>query len=81
MWQISHIDPCDILTEEVFKTLAPQAVAPYTYAGFCEAVTHYNADHPSEGVFNMGTETNQRMELAAFLGNALHESDEFKAGR
>eukprot|EP00804_Cyclotella_cryptica_P030588 CCRYP_020008-RB/>CCRYP_020008-RB protein AED:0.21 eAED:0.21 QI:160/0.5/0.66/1/0.5/0.66/3/0/1182 len=80
-WQVSPIDPCDLLTEEVFKTLAPQAVAPYTYAGFCEAVRHYNADHPSEGVFNMGTERNQRMELAAFFGHALHESDEFKAGR
>jgi hypothetical protein len=81
IYAISKTDPCDILTEEVFKSLAPGAVAPYTYVGFCEAVSHYNANHPSEGVFNMGSEMNQRMELAAFFGNALHESDEFKAGR
>jgi hypothetical protein len=80
-WKISDTDPCDIVTESVFKSLAPMAVSPYTYEGFCKAVRLYNMDHPTEGVFNMGNEWNQRIELAAFFGNALHESDEFKAGR
>ena len=79
--QVSAIDPCDLLTEEVFDALAPEHAFPYSYPGFCKAVSDYNANHPGEGVFNMGTERQQRHELAAFLGNALHESDEFKAGR
>ncbi|KAL3800894.1 LOW QUALITY PROTEIN: hypothetical protein ACHAW5_002045 [Stephanodiscus triporus] len=41
----------------------------------------YNTDHPDEGIFNMGSENMIRSELAAFLGNALHESDEFRAPR
>jgi hypothetical protein len=79
--KLSTIDPCHLLTEDIFKTLAPKAIEPYTYRGFCEAVRRYNADHPTEGVFNMGGEWNQKMELAAFFGNAMHESDEFQAGR
>ena len=81
IYQISTIDPCDLVTQQVFDRLAPQAKSPYTYTGFCEAVRLYNLDHPKEGIFNMGGEWNQRMELAAFFGNALHESDEFQAGR
>lgn len=78
----STIDPCDdILTLEVFDTLAPEAQHPYSYRGFCQAVRDYNANHPSEGIFIMGTELQIRHELAAFMGNVLHESDELKAGR
>jgi len=65
----------------VFEALAPEAQHPYSYRGFCQAVRDYNANHPSEGIFIMGTEVQQRHELAAFLGNVLHESDELKAGR
>ncbi|KAK1733879.1 chitinase [Skeletonema marinoi] len=78
----TNTDPCDdILTLEVFEALAPEAQHPYSYRGFCQAVRDYNANHPSEGIFIMGTEVQQRHELAAFLGNVLHESDELKAGR
>ncbi len=41
----------------------------------------YNANHPNEGIFNMGSEAQRGSELAAFLGNALHKTDEFRAGR
>ncbi|KAL9187094.1 hypothetical protein ACHAXT_010814 [Thalassiosira profunda] len=78
---ISAIDPCDILTEEVFKTIAPMAQHPYSYEGFCTAVREYNKNHPDEGAFNMGTREQQKNELAAFFGNVLHESDDLKAGR
>lgn len=78
----SQSDPCDdILTNQVFDTLAPEAQHPYSYRGFCQAVRDYNANHPTEGIFIMGTEMQQRHELAAFFGNVLHESDELKAAR
>lgn len=80
--EVSTEDPCDVLiSEKVFRTLAPEASHPYTYPGFCLAVSEYNANHPTEGIFNMGSATQRKSELAAFLGNALHESDEFRAGR
>lgn len=48
----------------------------------------YNDNHPTEGVFNMdklqqtkGRTGSYWQLLAAFFSNALHESDEFKAGR
>lgn len=78
----SHVDPCDdIFTLQVFEQLAPEAQHPYSYRGFCQAVRDYNANHPSEGIFVMGTDMQRRHELAAFMGNVLHESDELKAGR
>lgn len=78
---VSSVDPCALLTPEVFRQLAPAAQPPYSYAGFCTAVRKYNENHPDEGVFNMGSPGQQRAELAAFFGNSLHESDEFRAGR
>ena len=59
--------------------MAPRAAAPYTYGGFCHAVSEYNANRPDEGILNMGPEAQRRSELGAFLGNALHEIDEFRA--
>ena len=79
--QVSSAAPCSILTEAMFNTLATSATAPYSYAGFCTAVTDYNTRYPSDQVFMGSTEMEQRHELAAFLGNTLHESDEFRAGR
>ena len=73
---LSAADPCtDLLTPDVFAALAPDAGPPYSYAGFCAAVRKYNENHPLEGVFNMGSEAQQRAELAAFFGHSLHESD------
>jgi predicted chitinase len=65
----------------MFDSLAPLAQAPYSYSGFCEAITAYNSIHPLEKVFMMGSVEQQRAEIAAFLGNTLHESDKFRAGR
>jgi predicted chitinase len=55
--------------------------APYTYAGLCAAIDEYNRLHPTEHAFGMGTVEQQKAEIAAFLGNVLHESDQFKAPR
>ena len=81
----AHLDPfytlCDdILTPEVFHQLAPNANEPYTYTGLCDAILSYNAYH-SEKAFGMGTIYQRTAELAAFIGNTLHESDEYQAPR
>ncbi len=78
--QLSDERPCDFFTESIFNSLAPDAQDPYTYDGLCEAIDHYNKDH-AEKIFMMGTEDERKAELAAFLGNTLHESDEWKASR
>ena len=64
----------------MFDRIAPEAREPYTYEGLCDAILSYNAHH-SEKAFGMGTVFERTAELAAFLGNTLHESDEFRAGR
>ena len=70
----------DILTPEMFNLIAPEAKEPYTYQGLCDAILSYNAHH-TEKAFGMGSMFERTAELAAFLGNTLHESDEFRAGR
>ena len=76
-----HYTVCDdILTREAFDKIAPNARKPYTYTGLCDAILSYNAYH-SEKAFGMGDAFQRASELAAFLGNTLHESDEFKAAR
>ena len=76
-----HYTVCDdILTREMFNTIAPEAKEPYTYEGLCDAMLSYNSKH-TEKVFGMGNAYQRTAELAAFLGNTLHESDELKAGR
>ncbi|KAL9186071.1 hypothetical protein ACHAXT_005309 [Thalassiosira profunda] len=70
----------DILTRELFHAIAPEAKEPYTYEGLCDAILSYNARH-TEKAFGMGDDYQRAAELAAFLGNTLHESDEFKAAR
>jgi len=76
-----HYTACDdILTRETFDGIAPDATEPYTYEGLCDAMLSYNARH-DEKVFGMGNAYQRAAELAAFLGNTLHESDELRAGR
>jgi hypothetical protein len=70
----------DILTRDTFAKIAPDATEPYTYEGLCDAMLSYNARH-DEKVFGMGNAYQRAAELAAFLGNTLHESDELRAGR
>eukprot|EP00804_Cyclotella_cryptica_P020277 CCRYP_015903-RA/>CCRYP_015903-RA protein AED:0.05 eAED:0.05 QI:474/1/1/1/1/0.9/10/478/2037 len=76
-----HYTVCDdILTREIFDIIAPEHKEPYSYTGLCDAILSYNAHH-SEKAFGMGDLFERAAELAAFLGNTLHESDEFRAGR
>ena len=76
-----HYTVCDdVLSRGMFDRIAPEAREPYTYEGLCDAILSYNAHH-SEKAFGMGTVFERTAELAAFLGNTLHESDEFRAGR
>jgi hypothetical protein len=76
-----HYTVCDdILTREVFDVIAPDHQEPYSYTGLCDAILSYNAHH-TEKAFGMGDAFQRAAELAAFLGNTLHESDEFRAGR
>jgi len=70
----------DILTKDMFETIAPNANDPYTYEGLCDAILSYNAQH-TEKAFGMGNVYQRTAELAAFIGNTLHESDEYKAPR
>jgi hypothetical protein len=69
-----------IIDEQIYNTLAPNAAAPFTYQGFCEAVDHYNAHH-AEKIFRMGSYQQRLSELAAFLGLASHETNGFLASR
>ncbi len=78
--QTSDERPCDFFTESIFSSLAPEAQDPYTYEGLCTAIDAYNGGH-AEKIFMMGSEEERKAELAAFLGNTLHESDEWKASR
>ena len=65
----------------MFLSLAGGAeTAPYTYDSFCDGIDDYNARH-AEKAFQMGTREQQLAELAAFLGNAMHESADFSAAR
>ncbi len=73
--------PCDLLTQDAFDSIAPYATFPYSYSGFCTAVTDWNTDNPSNQIFMGATEADQKAELAAFMGNIRHESDDLKAAR
>ncbi|KAL7533124.1 hypothetical protein ACHAXR_007722, partial [Thalassiosira sp. AJA248-18] len=66
----------DLLDRSTFQALAPSAVAPFTYRGFCDAIDHYNSHH-AEKVFRMGSRQQRSAELAAFLGMASHETRGF----
>lgn len=77
---VATAKPCDVFTEAMFNNLAASARAPYTYAGLCRAIEGYNSNH-KEKVFGMGTRAQQAAELAAFLGNTLHEAADFTAPR
>jgi hypothetical protein len=70
----------NIFTKSIFNKLAPEAIAPYSYTGFCNAVDNWNSKYPSLAIFTT-TGQQQRNELAAFLGHVLHESHSFKANR
>ena len=70
----------DILSYSKFVEIAPNANYPYTYQGLCDAILSYNAQH-SEKIFGHGNMYQRTAELAAFIGNTLHESDEYRAPR
>ncbi len=62
-------------TQAQFEQLFPQRIAFYSYEGFVQAVRSFPAFAGS------GTATLRRQEMAAFLANIAHESDELKAVR
>ena len=76
----SSTKACSIFTRKMYDKLVGGLSSTYTYDGFCAAVSAYNNLH-SEKVFGMGTVEEQKGELAAFLGNTMHESDMFLAPR
>ncbi|KAL7531014.1 hypothetical protein ACHAXR_005283 [Thalassiosira sp. AJA248-18] len=69
-----------ILTSTLFSTLAPNPTdPPYSFAGLCTAITDWNAAaaNSANQIFAGATELDRKNELAAFLGNTLHESGDF----
>lgn len=62
-------------TREQFDLLFPERIAFYTYEGFKEAV------RLTPGFADWGSEQQNRQEMAAFLGQIAHESDQLRAQR
>jgi predicted chitinase len=58
-----------------FDILFPDRIPFYTYEGFTEAV------RLTPGFADWGTEAQKRQEMAAFLGQIAHESDQLRAQR
>ena len=58
-----------------FDQLFPERIAFYSYEGFVEAVRQ------TPGFADWGDETQRRQEMAAFLGQISHESDQLRAQR
>ena len=70
-----------MFTQDAFDAVAPNAVPPFTYSGLIKAVSLYNTKNPGAGIFTQGSEMKQKQELAAFLANAMHASDDFQTAR
>lgn len=62
-------------TREQFDQLFPQRIAFYSYEGFVAAV------RLTPGFAATGSATLRRQEMAAFLGQIAHESDQLRAQR
>ncbi len=62
-------------TQAQFENLFPQRISFYSYEGFVQAVRSFPQ------FAGTGTELQKRQEMAAFLANIAHESDELKAVR
>lgn len=62
-------------TRAQFDALFPERIAFYTYEGFAEAVRQ------TPGFADWGSDTERRQEMAAFLGQIAHESDQLRAQR
>lgn len=58
-----------------FDALFPERIAFYTYEGFTEAVRQ------TPGFADWGSDAQRRQEMAAFLGQIAHESDQLRAQR
>lgn len=58
-----------------FEQLFPERIAFYTYEGFVDAVRQ------TRGFASRGSEQQKRQEMAAFLGQIAHESDQLRAQR
>lgn len=62
-------------TREQFDQLFPERIAFYSYEGFVAAVRQ------TPGFADTGSELQRRQEMAAFLGQIAHESDQLRARR
>jgi predicted chitinase len=62
-------------TRAQFDALFPERIAFYTYEGFVEAVRQ------TPGFADWGSDVQRRQEMAAFLGQISHESDQLRAQR
>jgi predicted chitinase len=62
-----------MITEAQFESIFPKRILFYTYAGLLEATKAY----PEFG--NFGSEAENKREVAAFLANIMHESNELQA--
>jgi hypothetical protein len=81
----TELDVCqDILTESVFNSIvqpkSEEGKQLFTYVGLCEAISNYNQYH-DEKFAQMGTKTQVRQELAAFLAHAAVETKDFSLVR
>mmetsp|Transcript_22314 Transcript_22314/g.38157 ORF Transcript_22314/g.38157 Transcript_22314/m.38157 type:complete len:484 (+) Transcript_22314:285-1736(+) len=79
------IDTCrDVLTEDTFNNIvqptSEEGKQLFTYAGLCDAISNYNQYH-DEKFAQMGTVSQVRRELAAFLSHASVETDGFSVTR
>ena len=81
----SDLDVCrDVLTEDIFNNIVQptsnEGRQLFTYAGLCDAISNYNLHH-EEKFAKMGTLSQVRQELVAFLAHALVETDGFSVTR
>mmetsp|Transcript_3021 Transcript_3021/g.4977 ORF Transcript_3021/g.4977 Transcript_3021/m.4977 type:complete len:514 (-) Transcript_3021:51-1592(-) len=79
------LDACrDVLTEDIFNNIvqpnSEEGKQLFTYAGLCDAIANYNQYH-DEKFAQMGTISQVRQELSAFLSHASVETDGFSVTR
>ncbi|MCV2419082.1 chitinase [Paucibacter sp. DJ2R-2] len=74
-WAAAQAQGQFLLSQAQFEQLFPERIAFYTYEGFAQAVRQTPA------FAARGSEQQKRQEMAAFLGQIAHESDQLKAQR
>ena len=77
----TQLDACrDVLTEDIFNAIvqptSEEGKKLFTYSGLCDAISNYNEYH-DEKFAQMGSVTQIRQELSAFLAHAAVETNNF----